>query len=71
MLIEVNTGLIGMISSAYFRVECFEKNCRKCYLRFRCYTTRDEKIEIGYDEWFKINKIIEHKVLIPATEAKR
>ena len=65
MLIEVNTGTMAMVGyQPSFKVECYEKSCKKCALRFRCYTSRENKIEIDFDDWFKVNKVIKHKILI-------
>jgi len=62
MLIEVNTGTMAMVGyQPSFKVLCYEKSCKKCALRFRCYTSN--KLTINFDDWFKINKVIKHKIL--------
>jgi hypothetical protein len=65
MLIEVSTGIMAMVGyTPILKVECYEKSCKNCAVRFKCYTSRDGKLEIGLDEWFSINKVIEHKIII-------
>ena len=65
MIIEVGTGILGMVGmDASFKVECYEKSCKKCVLRFKCYTTRDTTLKIDMDDWFKVNKKIKHKILV-------
>ena len=71
MLIEVNTGTMAMVGyQSSFKVECREKSCKKCALRFRCYTSREEKIDIDMDDWFKVNKVIKHKILYEEISCK-
>jgi len=63
MRIVIRFGMAEMAGMYPFSVDCQELDCKKCYLRFRCLTSRDECLEIDSDIWFKhINKKIRWKL---------
>lgn len=59
MEIYVDTGSASLAGIYPFRIRCYESTCDKCILRFKCFTGRNEQLEISWDEWIEVRKYMD------------